>query len=88
MGVFLVNKVGRVWGADGTANAKAQTCEPASYVQSDNQIDISVCVRECMAKRMAGEASRGLHMKILVYHGKKLILNLVEHCVPNFPGVK
>lgn len=85
-GCFLVSKVGRVGGADGTANAKAQKCEAASYVQSNNQIDISVCVRERMVKRMAEEASRGLYVKIPLYHGKKLILHLVEHCLPNFLG--
>lgn len=39
-------------------------------------------------ERVAGEASRGLFVKILVYYGKKLILNPVEHCLPNFPGDK
>lgn len=45
-----MNKVGRVWGADGTANLKAQKCEATWYVQSNDQIAIAVCVRECVVK--------------------------------------
>lgn len=81
-----MNKVGWVWGADGTANAKAQKCEAASYVQSNNQIGVAVCVRGCMVKRVVGEASGGLSVRMLLHHGKKLILNLVKRCLPNFPG--
>lgn len=46
------------------------------YVQMDEQADIAICVREYMAKRVAGEASRSLYVKILIYHGKKLLLIL------------
>lgn len=83
-GRFQVNKVGRIWGADGTANAKAQKREATWYVQNDDQTDIAVCMREYMMKRVAGEASRSLYVKILIYHGKKLILNPLELCLPNF----
>lgn len=47
------------WGAHGTTNAKAQKCEATWYVQSNNQIDIAACVRECEVGRVAREASRG-----------------------------
>ena len=59
-GCFQVNKVGRIWGADRTANAKVQKCEAMWHIQSNKQIDIAACVRECTVERVAGEASRGL----------------------------
>lgn len=81
-----MNKVRRIWRAGGRANAKAQKCE-GWYLQSKKQIDIAVC------ERMHGEEDdwRGeerLYVKIRVYYVKKLILNPVEHCLPNFPGHK
>lgn len=41
-------------GADGTASAKAQECEAMWSFQNSNQIDIALCVRECMVQRVAG----------------------------------
>lgn len=87
-GCFQMDKVGKVQGADKTASAKAHKCDAVYCAWSNNWVDIAVCMRECMVRKKRLERQVGAYMKILFYHTKKLMLNPVEHCLPNFPGDK
>ena len=82
-GCFQANKVGSGRKADGETGAQAPKWEATWHVQGDNQIDTAVCERGC-----GWRGKSGLCVKILVYQAKKLILNPVEHCLPNFSGDK